>query len=397
MPAAAMGGIVKVRSVTVRSASVRRVAARNVTVRSATGRVAALALSVCVAASTIVVAPRVARAADSAKSERAEARRLVLEGDGFYEQQSYAQALERYVQAYGIVHVPTVGIEVVKAQKALGKLVEAAQTAREVSALPQAPGEPAVFDQARLQAARDVLALSERTPTLLLDVAPRGVLFMVQIDGVSPAGQAPFSLNPGVRHVRVSAEGYQTVELDVPLQEAERQTLSVSLIANDTAGKAVSGAGATPAGAARVSPVAVPPPPVEAAQGGSSKRTLGWVGIGVAGVGVAAGTIAGISAFSTKPDCPNDVCSPSQRDDIQTSKTLGYIADVGFGVAIVAGALGIWALVTSSPGNEPESAALPALAPRADAEGSSAEKRGLAVTSIDFGTGPVQLSVSGSF
>jgi len=41
---------------------------------------------------------RTARA-DSASSQRTAARRLVLEGDGLYAKQSYAQALERYAEA----------------------------------------------------------------------------------------------------------------------------------------------------------------------------------------------------------------------------------------------------------------------------------------------------------
>ena len=348
--------------------------------------------------------------AEPASSQRAAARRLVLEGDGLYAKQSYAQALQRYTEAYRIMHVPTVGVEVVKVQKALGKLLEATQTAREVSALPQQPGEPAVFDQARLQAARDVIALSASTPTLLLDVAPRGVLFVVQIDGVSPSGETPFPLNPGAHHVRVSADGFQNVDLDVTLREAERQTLTVTLFpvagvsggalpgvsAAGASAAGVSGAAATPAGSAAAGPAAAPsasaPPQRKPAQRSGSGRTLGWVGIGVAGAGVAAGTFAGINAFQTKPDCPNDLCSLDQRQDIHTSKQMGYIADVSFGVAIVAGALGIWALASSSSGEDAQSAAVPVHSSLA-----RAAEPALAVTSIDLGTGPIQLRVSGGF
>jgi hypothetical protein len=382
-----MSEIVKYRSVSARSVAVRSVAARGV----------ALALSLCVGASSIVCVPASARAADSASSERAEARRLVVEGDGFYAKQSYAQALERYAEAYRIVHVPTVGIEVVKAQQALGQLLEAAQTAREVSALAQLPGEPAVFDQARLQAAREVLALSERTPSLLLDVAPRGVLFVVQIDGLSPSGQTPFPLNPGVHHLRVSADGYQDLEQDVALQEAERQTLSVTLSPlAGAAGSPASAAGASSVGTTSAAADAAASPALPThleSEAGSSRRTLGWVGVAVAGVGVVAGTFAGIRAFQTKPDCPNDVCSPSQRDGIQTSQRMGYIADVSFGLAIVSGVLGIWALA-SSAGHAPQSAARAA---RARLAAAAEPRRGLAVTSVDLGPGTMQLRLSGSF
>jgi hypothetical protein len=340
-----------------------------------------------------------ARAAEATKSERATARRLVAEGDAFFAQKNPEQALARYAEAYRLVHVPTVGIEVSKAQQALGKLVEALQTAREVAALPEQRGEPAVFNQARLQAAREVARLSGVIPSLLVDVAPRGVLFSVQIDGSSPAGGTPFALNPGPHHVRVSADGYQDVEQDVTLQETERQTLTVQLFPDPHAtpaagavstGSAAAGspapasaanAGAAGSGTAATAETARAPAPAQQGTPSSTVRTLGWVGIGVAGVGVAVGTFAGINALQTKPDCPNDLCSPSQQEDIDTSKTMGTIADVSFGVAIVAGALGIWALVSSSADDTSKSAALPALGPLA----------------VELGAGPFALRLSGSF
>src|SRR5690349_18618117 len=114
-----------------------------------------------------------AGAADPAVRESA--RRLVQEGDAFSARQDHAAALERYQRAYRLMHVPTVGIEVMKAQQALGKLVAANATALEVAALPRQPGEPAVFDQARLQAAQTGLRLGGMIPTLWVDVAPRGL------------------------------------------------------------------------------------------------------------------------------------------------------------------------------------------------------------------------------
>src|SRR3954453_3355654 len=111
-------------------------------------------------AAPLSLLPARAQAAEATKSERATARRLVAEGDAFFAQKNVEQALARYAEAYRLVHVPTVGIEVLKAQQALGKLVEAMQTAREVAALPEQRGEPAVFNQARLQAAQEVARLS---------------------------------------------------------------------------------------------------------------------------------------------------------------------------------------------------------------------------------------------
>lgn len=360
-------------------------------------RSGALLLALSLVATPVVLTPQTARAAEVSASARANARRLVGEGDKLYAKQNYAQALERYAEAYRLMHVPTVGVEVVKAQEALGRILEAAQTAQEVSSLPRQANEPAVFGDARLQAAQDALRLNALTPTLLLDVAPRGVLFTVQIDGVAPSGDSPFPVNPGSHRVRVSADGYENAELEVSLQQAERQTLTVTLFPVGGATPATSppvAAGATAQPAAQPAPAAPEPQPAHA-QRTSSTRTLGWVGIGVAGVGVAAGTFAGISALSKKPDCPHDVCTPDQKQDIDSSKQLGHIADISFGVAIVAGALGVWALVASAGGDDGESAAA---GPR---ESEASVDARIRVSSVDVAgdrdRGSWELRLSGSF
>src|SRR6185295_9411353 len=88
-----------------------------------------------------------------------------------------------------------------------------------------------------------------------------------------------------------------------------------------------------------------------------------------AGVGVAAGTFAGITALTKKPDCPHEVCRPDQKQDIDSSQQMGHIADVSFGVAIVAGVLGAWALVSSGGGDDGESAAAGPPEPQRSASG----------------------------
>jgi hypothetical protein len=219
------------------------------------------------------------------------------------------------------------------------------------------------------------------------------VLFTVQIDGVAPSGDSPFPVNPGSHRVRVSADGYENVELEVALQQAERQTLTVTLF---PLGGAPAAAAAPPPAAGAEAKAAAEPAPAQPAPARqtSSTRTLGWVGIGVAAVGVAAGTFAGISALSKKPDCPQDICTPDQKQDIDSSKQMGHIADVSFGVAIVAGALGIWALVSSAGTDDGESAA----ASRREPEASGGRVR---LSSVDVAgdrdKGSLELRLSGSF
>ncbi|MEY4545527.1 MAG: hypothetical protein RL685_1722 [Pseudomonadota bacterium] len=352
-------------------------------------------------------APEKAAGKASSSGDRDAARRLVLEGDAFYDRREFARALERYSQAYRVMRVPTVGIEVIKAQTALGKLVEAQVTAQEVASTPKKRGEPAVFEEARTRAAQSNLRLTGMIPSLWLEVSPPGVVFEVQIDGVTPSTSPPYQLNPGPHKVRVQAKGYQARHLDIELREAERLNRRADLVADGPIpAKAVAADAASAAGAALASksadaPSAPPttgsagastakavtpsttsagtaskptsgdedlpapsnetraraeqpaaePASVEekpaAAQQGSSTRTLGWVGLAVTGLAAGVGTYAGIKAFSSKPDCPNDTCTPSQQDDIDSSERMGTIANVSVGVAVVTGALSIWALASS--------------------------------------------------
>jgi hypothetical protein len=95
-----------------------------------------------------------------------------------------------------------------------------------------------------------------------------------------------------------------------------------------------------------------------AARQGSSTRTLGWVGLAVTGLAAGVGTYAGIKAFSSKPDCPDDTCTASQQDDIDSSERMGTVANVSVGLAVVTGALSIWALASSEDDDSKESASL---------------------------------------
>jgi hypothetical protein len=347
--------------------------------RSFRTRLASTSLRWCLALGSTSVAllpPGPAVAADPGARESA--RRLVLEGDAFSAQQDHAAALDRYQQAYRLVHVPTVGIEVMKAQQALGKLVDANATALEVAALPKQPNEPAVFDRARLQAAQVGLRLGAMIPTLWIDLAPRGLAHEVEIDGKVPREEPPYHLDPGLHEVRLSARGYEPLQLQVNLLEAERQTLTATLFEEAQARPSASEPTASGSdGAANDAAAAM-----QAARdrrGDAGARTLGWLGIGVAGLAAGVGSFAGISALQTKPDCPANVCAPSQREDIDSSKRMGVVANVSFGVAIVAGGLGLWQLL-SHPEDGPERrAALPA------------------GVSLGLGTGPFELSLSGRF
>ena len=65
--------------------------------------------------------------------------------------------------------------------------------------------------------------------------------------------------------------------------------------------------------------------------------------------------ITGTLAFTSRPDCPNDRCRADQRDDADESLRYGNIATVSFGVAIAAGAYGLWDLLSNGSQSTPSS------------------------------------------
>jgi hypothetical protein len=90
---------------------------------------------------------------------------------------------------------------------------------------------------------------------------------------------------------------------------------------------------------------------------GSAARTRGYIGLGVAGVAALTGTVTGILAISKKPDCPNDTCDISLKDDADASTTYGTVATVAFGVAGLATAYALWELLANAP-SEPAAASV---------------------------------------
>src|SRR5688572_12773843 len=128
--------------------------------------------------------------------------------------------------------VPTVGIEVARAQEALGRWVEANATAVEVINLPRGEPEPMVFEQAR-EAARELLRrLTPRIPALQLHITPASADVQLQIDGEPMPGRGamPFKLNPGTHQLSVWAPGYLLEQSSVTLSEGDHRVLPVALV-----------------------------------------------------------------------------------------------------------------------------------------------------------------------
>src|SRR5262245_7469910 len=116
-----------------------------------------------------VGAPRAALAQPTA-GDRETARSLMAQGDTAYDAKDYAAALKADQAAHALVHLPSTGIWVAKAQVALGMLVEARDMAIEVKGIPKQAGEKQPLVVARKEADQLIDSLATRIPSIQVQV-----------------------------------------------------------------------------------------------------------------------------------------------------------------------------------------------------------------------------------
>ena len=275
------------------------------------------------------------------------------DGDRLRAAQDNAGALQRYQAAHDIMKVPTTGIEVAKTLTALGKLVEARRMAIEVANLPVVAGEPDVMPAARQEAYTLSGELAARIPSATIQVWPKEAEASIFVDSVEipPAAMGlPYRANPGEHVVQVKAPGYQTAEQRFKLEEGGSTTVSVNLVPGGD--QPTPPPEQVPPGEQTPPP---PPPDQPATPAAQPDRTRAYIAFGIAGAGAVLGTVTGFMSLSkasaAKDHCDGDICTPEASDDIDSSKSLATFSNIGFGVAIAAGAWGLYEVLSepSSP------------------------------------------------
>ncbi len=304
-------------------------------------------------ASTLIVTAATSRTAraEPSLSDRETARSLMDDGDAKRDKNDLKGALKSYEAADAIMHVPTTGLEVARAQAQLGLLLEARETLGRVNRLPPKPGEPAPFTAARRTAETLTAEIGARIPSITVVVTnpEPGQATVIVFDGeiVPPAAAAaPRKVNPG-HHSVVARSGSLEKKQEIDVAERESKTVTIDLKplkAAPVPGPAASDGDST---AQASSPSALP-----------KVLIYGGFGLGVVGVGI--GSVTGIMSISqvsdVKNDCTNNVCKASRAGDIDSAKSLGTISTIAFiagGVGIGAGVIG---LVLQSKQSSSESA-----------------------------------------
>jgi len=297
--------------------------------------------------------------AEPTAADRETARDMMTQGRTARDKGDMKAALKSFLGADAIMHVPTTGLEVAKAQAALGLLVEARETALRVTRISDKPGDPAPFKQARDAASAMNDDLGPRIPSLTVTVknVPDGATAEVTIDDApiptEGLGQ-PRKLDPG-HHVVVAKAGGVDAKQEIDLAEKDQKQLTVELPA---------GAAVVPptTGTTTTTPETPPEPEATHKSGGSKVLMIG--GFGLAGAGVVVGSITGILSMSktnsikSSPYCAGTVCGPPENGDISSAKSMATLSTVSFIVAGAGAAFGLVGLLTgngsSSPSATPE-------------------------------------------
>ncbi len=260
--------------------------------------------------------------AEPNETQKTAARRLMDEGLARRNKGDHKGALESFRAAHALVRAPRTAVEIGRTLIDLGRLVEARAALLDVDAIPQSPDEPEPSLRARAEAKAIADDLAKRIPTLRIDISGAASAVEVSVDerDVTKSLGAPMALDPGEHRVRATMGKVERRSV-VSLAERDHKSVTLDFAAPPEA------------------PRAEEPPP----------RTLMWIGLATTGVGVVAGSVTGLLAFSrgraAKEGCEGSRCPPSTHDDLDASRRFGTISNVSFAVAGVGAIMTVAGLV----------------------------------------------------
>lgn len=253
------------------------------------------------------------------------------EGEQQLSQKDFVAAAHSFRQAHEIVNLPTTGLALARALERAGLLVEALEAADNAAGL---TGDKPVHAAAQEQAKELFAALQKRVPQLAVSVSSTSRDEKVFLDDkalVFDAGHAAMQVNPGVHKISGEVGGKAIETVTVTLAEGEQRSITLKSEGVNEA--------ATPG---------------ESTAGVSS---LVWVGYGVGVLGLGFGATTGILSLSkasaAEDFCDGTACSAEAQDDIDASKSLALMSNIGFGVGAAGAVLGTVALLFWSGDDEP--------------------------------------------
>jgi hypothetical protein len=254
------------------------------------------------------------------------------EGMAAHLAKDFARAQPLFEEAYSGLSLPSIGVWLARNLAKSGRLLDAQARYRAIAeekkqttaatfarARSQGLQPPGAKEQrkAKQDAAFELAALVARIPTLVvaIDGAPASeVSLSIDRGGSVPTGE-PAQLEPGPIKVEGSW-GAQRIVREVVIHERDRATIGLSF---------------------RAAPASE--------EGGAGRALAGWVLVGVGAGGAAIGAVLGGVALAKlgSLDCPENLCTPDQADDMDSYNALrlpaGFLIIGGGLLAATGGAL----------------------------------------------------------
>jgi hypothetical protein len=274
-------------------------------------------------------------------ADRGQARELGTQAYQAAEKGDWVKAEDLFRRADSIYHANTLLLGLARARAHLGKYVEAWEDYHRilVESLPPnaSPAMKKAVDDARAEIGSVEGKRARVTLTVTGPSSP-----VVTIDGApinAAALGAEREVNPGKHAVHAESTGYLPGDTSFTVGEGQSTTLSLRLEpAPTSAAVAAPAAGAAPGTTVDAS----------SGQGGSTRRTLGLVGMGVGAAGLVTGVITGVIAMGDHSSVMNNVCAKgpcgqsdltSYSSSIDSYHTVGAISTIGFiaGAVLAAG------------------------------------------------------------
>ncbi len=278
--------------------------------------------------------------AEPTPSDVQKARDLMTTGRAQRSTSDLEGALKSFSAANELMHVPTTLFEVAATQSALGKLLAARDTLKELARLETEPDEPEAFTKARHAGYELATSIEPRIPSL--DVAIEGDSSVrdshLSIDGRPSLEGREFNhiqLDPG-KHRLVATSGALRREENISLTESEIQRIEISFPAS----AASETREPTPRGAA------LP-------RSDDSWAVYSLAGLGVVGVGAGLGFFAEAKHVksSLEASCA-PVCTQAQADRVGHWTTAGDVS-IAVGSAALVAAVVVWVVQSGHSDSAP--------------------------------------------
>ncbi len=277
----------------------------------------------------------------------ATARTLGRQGIEAYNNKNYSLASEKLERAYRVVKAPSVALWSARALEKNGKLVEAAERYLEATRLPATSGDRATQEQARVDAATEREALTQRVPNLKVEAGSN--VQEVRIDGLAVPVEllgVPRPVNPG-SHTVTASRGDAHKSESVVLKEGDHRVLKLELPAGEEVSK-LPGGGDSRVGDGPKGGAAKPE-----GEPGRVQRIAGWSSLAVGGAGVVVGSIAGVLVMTkhnsneVKDNCVDGRCRSAVQGTVDSYNMARNVSTVGFIVGAVGLGAGAGLLLTA--------------------------------------------------